>query len=273
MVLAARIHHRPWAELRRPLRYGAVGLASTVSYLAVFAMLRGLATAEIANLAAVSVTTTGNTAINRRFTFGVRGSESRWRAQLAGLLGSATSLALSALVLLGADSGTRPVSEARELVALLLAGAAAATLRYALLVHVLAGSPASPPSGGPVRALWWRRLPQRRGLQNSAHRVQLGCPDDQATIRRLIEEGGGHRRGPEPAEEGLQRPRPVDQAHHQNPFGTTRAAGLGEQLQRCFDVRHQHAAQGRLTVREEDSVDVETAIGHPRSQPLECAQV
>lgn len=272
MVLAARIH-RPRPQLRRPLRYGAVGLASTVSYLAVFAMLRGLATAEIANLAAISVTTTGNTAINRRFTFGVRGSEGRWRAQVAGLLGSATSLALSALVLLGADSGTRHVSEAGELGALLLAGAAAAALRYALLMHVLAGSPASPPSGLWVRALRGRRLPQRRSLQDSAHRVQLGRPDDQTAIGRLIEEGGCHRRRPESAEQGLQRPRPVDQAHHQNPLCAARAAGLREQLERRVDVRHQHPAEGRLTVREEDGIDVETAIGHPRGQPLECAQV
>ncbi len=60
--------------LARLARFVAVGLVSTVAYVVLFTVLRGSMTAPLANLVALAITAVGNTAVNRRYTFGVRGS-------------------------------------------------------------------------------------------------------------------------------------------------------------------------------------------------------
>ena len=78
------------------VRFAAVGVASTLAYLALFLLLRGPMGAQGANFAALLLTAVGNTAVNRRFTFGVRGAVDRFRHQLQGLLVFALGLALTA---------------------------------------------------------------------------------------------------------------------------------------------------------------------------------
>ena len=58
---------------RQAVRFGGIGLLSTVAYLSLFVVLRSAAGAQAANLLALLVTAVANTAANRRFTFGVRG--------------------------------------------------------------------------------------------------------------------------------------------------------------------------------------------------------
>jgi putative flippase GtrA len=78
------------------VRFAAVGVASTLAYLALYLLLRGPLGAQGANFAALILTAVANTAVNRRFTFGVRGAVDRFRHQLQGLVVFAVGLALTA---------------------------------------------------------------------------------------------------------------------------------------------------------------------------------
>src|ERR1700754_352001 len=55
------------------IRFAAIGVVSTLAYLVFYALMRGPLGAIDANLVALVVTAIGNTAANRRVTFGVRG--------------------------------------------------------------------------------------------------------------------------------------------------------------------------------------------------------
>jgi putative flippase GtrA len=67
------------------VRFGLVGVATTVLHLGLFALLAPAWPAQVANVAALLLATLANTSANRRFTFGVRGPGGAWRAQLQGL--------------------------------------------------------------------------------------------------------------------------------------------------------------------------------------------
>ena len=62
-----------------------VGVASTAAYLLLFMLLHGTIGAQAANLVALLVTAIGNTAANRRFTFGVAGGKRVARHHVEGL--------------------------------------------------------------------------------------------------------------------------------------------------------------------------------------------
>lgn len=92
--LRAEIGRRPLAEaanvqpglIRQLMRFGAIGVASTLAYLALYALTRPLIGAQAANLAALLITAIANTAANRRLTFGIRGSADALRHQAQGLV-------------------------------------------------------------------------------------------------------------------------------------------------------------------------------------------
>jgi putative flippase GtrA len=102
------------------LRFAAVGVASTLAYLVLYALLRTGLGPQGANLLALLVTAVANTAANRRLTFGVRGSHRAWRHQAQGLAVFAVGLGLTsgALALLGVvDAQAHPGVELAVLVA------------------------------------------------------------------------------------------------------------------------------------------------------------
>ncbi|WP_435747331.1 glycosyltransferase [Nocardioides sp. SYSU DS0663] len=66
--------------------FALVGAASTVAYAVLYLLLRGPVGPFTANLLALLLTAVGNTAANRRLTFGVRGSQAALRHQLRGLV-------------------------------------------------------------------------------------------------------------------------------------------------------------------------------------------
>ena len=66
--------------------FALVGVASTLAYAVLYLLFRGSTGAQVANLLALLVTAIGNTAANRRLTFGVRGRRDAVRHQLQGLL-------------------------------------------------------------------------------------------------------------------------------------------------------------------------------------------
>jgi putative flippase GtrA len=122
----------PRAMPRQLVRFAAIGVASTVAHLMLFALLRLVTGAIVANVAALLVTTIANTAANRRLTFGVRGREGAARHQFQGLVIFALGLGLTtgALALLGhvAPDAGRVV----ELAVLVLANAVATAVRFVL---------------------------------------------------------------------------------------------------------------------------------------------
>jgi putative flippase GtrA len=86
--LAARIgRHGPGTGTCRQLRrFAAVGVLSTAVHLGLFAALTvPTGSRQTANLVGLLIATTVNTALNRRWTFGLRGT-GRARHQLQGLL-------------------------------------------------------------------------------------------------------------------------------------------------------------------------------------------
>jgi glycosyltransferase involved in cell wall biosynthesis/putative flippase GtrA len=103
------------------LRFGAIGIASTAAYAVLFLLFRQSLGSQMANLVALCLTAVGNTAANRRITFGVHGTEGVIRHQLQGLLVFLLGLALTAgsLALLTAAWATAPASI--ELAVLILA--------------------------------------------------------------------------------------------------------------------------------------------------------
>jgi len=118
-------------------RFAAIGVVSTLAYLAIYSLLRTATTAVAANAIALIVTAVGNTAANRRLTFGVRGRESLGRHHLAGLvaLGLALSITSASVALLGAVA---PASGGVvELAALAAANGVATLARFQVLRWVL----------------------------------------------------------------------------------------------------------------------------------------
>jgi putative flippase GtrA len=114
------------------IRFAAVGVLSTLAYLLLFLIARPSMGAQAANLAALLLTAIGNTAANRRITFGVSGAGAG-RHQLQGLVVFALGLALTsgALALLALVT-TQP-DRTLELAVLVLANLLATALRFVLL--------------------------------------------------------------------------------------------------------------------------------------------
>ena len=143
---------------REALVFGAVGVVSTVAYAVLYLALRSITGASAANALALLVTAIGNTAANRRLTFGVRGRDTLVRDQAVGLLALGVALAITtaSVGLLGAlvPGAGRFV----ELAVLVVANALATVARFVLLRTLIAGdrragsSPVAAPRPGAVAA-------------------------------------------------------------------------------------------------------------------------
>ena len=118
--------------VRQALRFGTVGLLSTAAYLLLYVLLHPLLGAQAANLVALATTAVGNTAANRRYTFGVRGPEGAARHQAQGLLVFAAALALTSGSLALLHALTDP-GRTTELAVLVAANLAATALRFVAL--------------------------------------------------------------------------------------------------------------------------------------------
>lgn len=138
--LCARIGRRPLATPAgapsgargRLAVFAAIGAVSTLAYLLLFVLLRGAMTAQQSSLGALLITAVGNTAVNRRLTFGVRGRAGAGRAQLQGLLVFAVGVALTGGAL-GLQQAAWPAAPRLGEIAALMVGTAVATVvRFAL---------------------------------------------------------------------------------------------------------------------------------------------
>ena len=115
------------------VRFAAIGALSTLAYLLLFVAVHPALGAQGANLLALLITAVGNTAANRRFTFGVSGRSRAATQQAQGLV----VFALTWLMTSGALAGLH-LAEARphrviELGTLVAANLLATVLRFVLL--------------------------------------------------------------------------------------------------------------------------------------------
>jgi putative flippase GtrA len=123
----------PAGLLRQLVRFAVIGVASTLAYLLLYALLRTGMGPQWANFTALLITAVGNTAANRRLTFGVRGNESAWRHQVQGLLVFGIGLGVTSGSLALLDSATVQPPRLIELTVLVIANLIATAARFLLL--------------------------------------------------------------------------------------------------------------------------------------------
>jgi putative flippase GtrA len=113
--------------------FGAIGIVSTVAYVALYAALRNVASAGTANALALLTTAVGNTAANRRLTFEVRGRDGVARDHVAGVLALGVALAITSGSLAVLQFLRPHHGRLTEIVVLVAANAAATLVRFLLL--------------------------------------------------------------------------------------------------------------------------------------------
>ncbi|TQK28308.1 bifunctional glycosyltransferase family 2/GtrA family protein [Arthrobacter sp. SLBN-53] len=135
--LAAQLGSRraaaPGSLLRQTVRFAGIGVLSTVAYLVLFLVLHPLLGAQLANFAALLITAIGNTAANRRFTFGVRGSKAVARHHVEGLIVFAVALAITSGSLAGLHAIAEHPGKVLETTVLVAANLIATAARFVLL--------------------------------------------------------------------------------------------------------------------------------------------
>ncbi|MDT5265259.1 MAG: hypothetical protein QOI90_1885 [Mycobacterium sp.] len=123
----------PGSLFRQVVRFGAVGVASTAAYLVLFVLLQGWIGAQAANLVALLLTAIGNTAVNRRFTFGVAGGGKAMRHHVEGLIVFAIALAITSGALAVLNGVVDHPHRLLEITVLVAANLVATAVRFVLL--------------------------------------------------------------------------------------------------------------------------------------------
>ena len=113
-------------------RFFVVGVASTLAFVVLYLLLRQAMSAQAANAVSLLVTAIANTAVNRRFTFSIRGRAQAARHQLRGLIASGIGLALTSGALAALDAVTAQPGRATEVAVLVAANLVATVVRFAL---------------------------------------------------------------------------------------------------------------------------------------------
>jgi len=105
-----------------------VGIASTIAYVLLYLLLRGVMSAQAANVLSLLVTAVANTAANRRLTFGISGRQHAGRHQVKGLIAFGIGLALTS----GALAILHTASRGLEVSVLIAANLVATVIRFVL---------------------------------------------------------------------------------------------------------------------------------------------
>ncbi len=147
MTASARVRHRtttvaPAGSTTARLRLGlgreiiafaAIGIVSTAVYAVLYLALRTVLGPLAANAVALVVTAIGNTAANRRLTFGVRDRRSMLRDQAGGLVALGVALAITTVSVRLLDALVPDAGRLVELAVLVVANAIATVARFVLL--------------------------------------------------------------------------------------------------------------------------------------------
>ncbi|MFD0272438.1 GtrA family protein [Kitasatospora sp. NPDC127111] len=110
-----------------------IGVLSTLFYLGLYVAARWFVNPQAANLIALAVSAVANTAANRRFTFGITGSEGAVKHQLQGAVAFLIGLGLSAGVLALLDLAAPDASKVVEVGGLIVANGLATVARFVLM--------------------------------------------------------------------------------------------------------------------------------------------
>ncbi|HTW02260.1 MAG TPA: bifunctional glycosyltransferase family 2/GtrA family protein [Streptosporangiaceae bacterium] len=129
-------------------RFLGVGLACTAAYVLLYLVLRGAMAAEAANALSLLVTAVANTAVNRRFTFGVRGRRHAVRHQVRGLLAFGAGLLLTSAALAWLHTVSARPGRGAEVIVLAGANLLATILRFALYRIWVFRARTAPPGSG-----------------------------------------------------------------------------------------------------------------------------
>lgn len=134
----------PAGLLGQGLRFGVVGVASTLAYFALYLLLREPLGAQVANAITLVATAIANTAANRLFTFRVVGRARLWRDHLGGLAAFGVALALTSGALGILHASAPEASPQVEIVVLVVANAVATLVRFLTLRGLMGrrGAPA-----------------------------------------------------------------------------------------------------------------------------------
>ncbi len=122
----------PSGLARQLVRFGLIGVASTLAYVVLYLLAREVLPAQWANGLALLVTAVANTAANRRLTFGVRGTAGRLRHQGQGLVVFGLGLAVTSGSLLLLHRADPNAARGLELGVLVTANVVATLLRFCL---------------------------------------------------------------------------------------------------------------------------------------------
>jgi len=126
----------PHGMVGQMVRFGIVGIASTVAFALLYLLLHPAMGAQAANLTALLLTAIANTAANRAFTFGIRGRTGVARHQLNGLLIFAFGLAITSGSLFVLHRFDPTVGKVVELSVLVVANLVATLVRFVALRRV-----------------------------------------------------------------------------------------------------------------------------------------
>jgi len=126
----------PPGMIGQMVRFGIVGVTSTLAYAVLYLLLHSTMGAQAANLTALLLTAVANTAANRAFTFGIRGRTGVARHQLSGLLVFLFGLAITSGSLFALHRFGPTVSKEVELSVLVVANLVATLVRFIALRRV-----------------------------------------------------------------------------------------------------------------------------------------
>jgi putative flippase GtrA len=126
----------PRGMVGQMVRFGIVGIASTVAFALLYLVLHPAMGAQAANLTALLLTAIANTAANRAFTFGIRGRTGVARHQFSGLLVFAFCLAITSGSLFMLHRFDPTVGKGVELSVLVAANLVATLIRFVALRRV-----------------------------------------------------------------------------------------------------------------------------------------
>ncbi len=122
----------PKGLARQLVGFCVVGALSTLVYLLLYSLFRLGTGPQVANALALLLSALGNTAANRRLTFGVRGRDRAMRHQAQGLVVFGIGLVLTSGSLAALDAAPGTASHGTELAVLIAANLAATVLRFLL---------------------------------------------------------------------------------------------------------------------------------------------
>jgi putative flippase GtrA len=124
--------HAPPGLVGQMVRFGTVGVLSTIAYVVLFVWLRQDLSAQAANLVALLATALVNTAANARITFGLRDGEPGWRHHARGLGVFAIALGLTSGARAALQALAPAAGVAAETLVLIIANAVATVARFVL---------------------------------------------------------------------------------------------------------------------------------------------